>query len=291
MGIIKKLLEPLVGDQAAAINQAKALIKADKISRGEKVPAPKHPTDEKHFREALADPSLKEKVDKIDKDLIANVNRMTIRSFDPPERPKSNRPLPSRESEEEHKHDQKYEYGFYEPPVEKLEKGRLMFREAMELLQARMELELKGERMKDARGTLEKHPALKRITPEDVDHLYEFYRPFVVRDKERVVVKEDLDMISDYMNNRTDMIEGMGEITAEFKALFRGQTASLPTGSPAESMGPEERSQFLEEYERRRVQEARRLEQSLKRAEIVEEVELTEKKAEDPKSTESKGGG
>ena len=45
------------------------------------------------------------------------------------------RNLPKREWEydiEDSKYE--YEYGFYEPPVEKLEENRLMFREALEVL-------------------------------------------------------------------------------------------------------------------------------------------------------------
>ena len=60
MGVIKKLLSPFFKDADIAIKQAKAIIKADKISRGEKILPPKHPTDEKHFQQAQLNTALKE---------------------------------------------------------------------------------------------------------------------------------------------------------------------------------------------------------------------------------------
>ena len=42
--------------------------------------------------------------------------------------------LPTHDSEyESSKHDRRYEYGFYEPPLDKMQKGRIMFKEAMEV--------------------------------------------------------------------------------------------------------------------------------------------------------------
>ncbi|KAI6172890.1 hypothetical protein M3Y98_01023500 [Aphelenchoides besseyi] len=264
MGIIKKLLSPVIGDTLTAINRAKTLIKADKISRGEKILAPKHPTEEKRFQEAQKDKEIKEKVHRIDENLIANVNQIKIRSYDPPEPTKSNRILPTRESESEHRNDPKYEYGFYEPPLEKMEKGKLMFREVMELLQAKMEIELNGENTVNAQRTLESHPATKRISKEDAELLFEFYRPFVIRDKQQVVSNEDLKILSEYMNNRGDTDLDLQDMSAEVKALFHGNSnVALPTGSPIEHMDDQEKKQFVEEYERRRVVEAKRLEKLL----------------------------
>lgn len=44
------------------------------------------------------------------------------------------RPLPTWESEWLHRNDPVWEYGFYEPPEEKIPKGKLMFREALEVV-------------------------------------------------------------------------------------------------------------------------------------------------------------
>ena len=44
------------------------------------------------------------------------------------------RPLPTRESEWEHRNDPIWEFGFYEPPEDKIPKGKLIFREALEVI-------------------------------------------------------------------------------------------------------------------------------------------------------------
>jgi hypothetical protein len=43
------------------------------------------------------------------------------------------RELPKRPWEYEHSEKQDYKYGFFEPPLEKIENNRLMFREALEV--------------------------------------------------------------------------------------------------------------------------------------------------------------
>lgn len=44
------------------------------------------------------------------------------------------RDLPTRETEFLHRHDTAWEYGFYEPPLEKMDRNHLMLREALEVL-------------------------------------------------------------------------------------------------------------------------------------------------------------
>lgn len=60
MGIIKKIFKPFTKETEQFVYQARALIKQDKISRGEKVLAPKHPTDEVHFKAAQEDETIRE---------------------------------------------------------------------------------------------------------------------------------------------------------------------------------------------------------------------------------------
>lgn len=60
MGIIKNIFKPVVKDAEHMVYQTKALLKQDKISKGEKVLAPKHPTDEAHFKEAQKDDKIRE---------------------------------------------------------------------------------------------------------------------------------------------------------------------------------------------------------------------------------------
>lgn len=43
------------------------------------------------------------------------------------------RDFPTRETEFMHKNDPVWEYGFYEPPLDTIPKGKIMLREAMEV--------------------------------------------------------------------------------------------------------------------------------------------------------------
>lgn len=75
------------------------------------------------------------------------MEKITIHSIDPPKKENPvkycsflklnlapNRPLPSRESEWEHRNDPIWEFGFYEPPADKIPKGKLLLREALEVI-------------------------------------------------------------------------------------------------------------------------------------------------------------
>jgi hypothetical protein len=60
MGIIKKIIRPIFKEAETTITQTRALLKQDKISHGEKILAPKHPTDETHFKDAQRDEKIRE---------------------------------------------------------------------------------------------------------------------------------------------------------------------------------------------------------------------------------------
>lgn len=61
---MKKLWKNATGDLGTALFRKKALKKFDSLEHGEKVHAPKHPTDQKHFDIALKDENIR-KVDKL----------------------------------------------------------------------------------------------------------------------------------------------------------------------------------------------------------------------------------
>ncbi|KAH7697231.1 Uncharacterized protein family UPF0240, partial [Aphelenchoides avenae] len=174
MGIFKRIFGAAEREAKNVTFQQRAVLKADKISKGEKILPPKYPTEEKHFKEAVADPKLREWVNKKDEPLIDKVNKIKITRIDPPERPKSDRALPTRETEA-HRSFDAWEYGFYEPSLEKMEKNKLMLREAMEILRARMELDPPDydqpprENQDDALALLQTHPACKRVDQEKLD--------------------------------------------------------------------------------------------------------------------------
>ncbi|KAK6024008.1 hypothetical protein OSTOST_10188, partial [Ostertagia ostertagi] len=117
--------------------QQKAIKKAEEIGQGEKILAPKYPTEEKRFKKAQADEKVKELVNKMDPTLIENVNKINIKSTEPAERWTSTKDLPTHESEWMHRNDPVWEYGFYEPEEDKIPKNKLMFREALEVVPKR----------------------------------------------------------------------------------------------------------------------------------------------------------
>ncbi|CAP26307.2 Protein CBG06063 [Caenorhabditis briggsae] len=121
--------------------------------------------------------------------LVENMNKMNITSTDPVERWTSTKDLPTRESEFLHRNDPMWEYGFYEPPVERIPKDKLMFREALEYLRCRQELlsETSSEpQRKQAAQLMSDHVVTARVNSETLDDIYEYFRPFERKDKQKV---------------------------------------------------------------------------------------------------------
>nr|CAD2123954.1 unnamed protein product [Meloidogyne enterolobii] len=179
--------------------QLRAVNKVDRISKGEKTPVVHYPREEKFLKEMSKDVKIREKIDKKYDQLLKNADQITITSTDPPEIPKSERNLPKREWEYDIENSKyEYEYGFYEPPVEKIEENRLMFREALEILRARMELESVPEEARSkhqATSLLESHPALKRVEKTKLDTMWNFFRPFAVCEEQNIARSYDMENI------------------------------------------------------------------------------------------------
>ncbi|KAF7637896.1 hypothetical protein Mgra_00002601 [Meloidogyne graminicola] len=204
---IKKVLGPIFKSaEKISFFQLRAVKKADRISKGEKTPVTHYPREEKYLKEISTNLEIKEKINKKYEELIKNTEQITITSTDPPEIPKSKRDLPKRDWEYSHGEKLDYEYGFYEPPVEKLEENRLMFREALEILRARMELESVPEDSRDthqASSLLKSHPAVKRIQNTKLDTMWNYFRPFAVCKEQNLARRDDLEEIKTF-------IEGYG---------------------------------------------------------------------------------
>uniref|UniRef100_A0A0N4WW20 FF domain-containing protein n=1 Tax=Haemonchus placei TaxID=6290 RepID=A0A0N4WW20_HAEPC len=100
--------------------------------------------------------------------------------------------LPTRESEWLHRNDPVWEYGFYEPEEKRIPKNKLMFREALEVLRARQEIEDDSDgpnaakMREEARKVYEEHKAVARVDPEKLDEMWEYFRPFVRKDTQKV---------------------------------------------------------------------------------------------------------
>ncbi|KHJ80800.1 hypothetical protein OESDEN_19521 [Oesophagostomum dentatum] len=128
------------------------------------------------------------------------MNKMTIHSTEPVERWTSVKDLPTRESEWLHRNDPVWEYGFYEPDVERIPKNKLMFREALEVLRARQEIEDEEDSpaaakrrslrfREQARVFYDEHKAVARVDKEKLEDMWEYFRPFVRKDKQKVCLR------------------------------------------------------------------------------------------------------
>ncbi|KIH43924.1 hypothetical protein ANCDUO_26063 [Ancylostoma duodenale] len=84
--MIKRILNAVGKKTKDANFQQKAVKKMEEIEKGEKILAPKVPTEEKRFQKAQSDEKVKEILNKKDTTLIDNMNKMNITSTDPVER-------------------------------------------------------------------------------------------------------------------------------------------------------------------------------------------------------------
>ncbi|KAL7078952.1 hypothetical protein ACQ4LE_001385 [Meloidogyne hapla] len=176
--------------------QLRAVEKVNRISKGEKTPVVHYPREEKYLKEISKNTKIREKINKKYDQLINNADQIIITSTDPPEIPQSKRDLPKRDWEYlRGDHKIEYEYGFHEPPIEKLDENRLLFREALEILRARMELESVPEEVREkhqATSLLNSHPAVKRVESSKLDTMWNYFRPFAVCEEQNLGRGEDI---------------------------------------------------------------------------------------------------
>ncbi|KAK6749655.1 hypothetical protein RB195_001955 [Necator americanus] len=271
--------------------QQKAVKKMEEIEKGEKILAPKVPTEEKRFQEAQGDEKVREALNKKDETLINNMNKMKITSTDPVERWTSVKNLPTRESEWLHRNDPVWEYGFYEPEEKRIPKNKLMFREALEVLRARQEVEddeqtpAAAKRREQARAIYDEHKAVARVDKEMLEDMWEYFRPFVRKDKQKVVSKFELQQLQAHlqgMSDETSLLEGTRD---GFRKLFERNKDAL---KQYDKLDEAERKQLQEAISEQRRAERDRLSSRLKDIEYVEEqtkqtVAEARKKADESK--------
>uniref|UniRef100_A0A8R1I5L3 Uncharacterized protein n=1 Tax=Caenorhabditis japonica TaxID=281687 RepID=A0A8R1I5L3_CAEJA len=178
--------------------------KVAEIEKGDaKVVPPKYPTEKPR---EISDDVKKELATKHES-LVENMNKMSITSTDPVERWTSTKDLPSRESEFLHRNDPVWEYGFYEPPEDRIPKDKLMFREALEYLRTRQELLSDSNspaQRKQAAEQLTAHAVTNRVNAETLDDIYEFFRPFERKDTQKVVNRHALAQLQDHLQGNSD---------------------------------------------------------------------------------------
>ncbi|KAK5970528.1 tRNA methyl transferase, partial [Trichostrongylus colubriformis] len=199
--------------------------------------------------------------------------------------------LPTHETEWMHRNDPVWEYGFYEPDVDKIPKNKLMFREALEVLRARQEIENDSDDQasakwrEEARKAYEEHKAVARIDPEKIDEMFEYFRPFVRKDYQTVVDKRELAELQERLQGRSDEMALLEGTKQGFRKLFERNKVAL---DKYEKMDMKERQQLEEAIMEQRKMEKERLASRLKGIEFIEEqskkvLEEAKKKAAEAK--------
>jgi hypothetical protein len=290
MGWIKRIANAATKDWKNANAQWKDVVKIQKIQEGEKVLPPKHPSELKAFEEAANDPKLKELIDKKDDKLIENVNKIKIESTDPPERWTATKQLPSRESEFEHRNDPIWQYGFFEPPLEKMERNRIMFREALEVLRNRMEFDTPGpdgsERplAEEAIKKYNSHPAVQRIDAEKLDVMWQYFRPFERNDTQRIVRKQDLKALEDIVEGRLDLMQKEYQPIIEAMSRKKDKSHRHAFAQKLLEMPSAERQEYLKMLAQKQQAEKKRLDARLEEMKLLDNE--FKKQAEDEEQKE-----
>ncbi|PIO57260.1 hypothetical protein TELCIR_21333, partial [Teladorsagia circumcincta] len=118
-----------------------------------------------------------------------------------------------------HRNDPAWEYGFYEPEEHRIPKNKLMFREALEVLRARQEIEDDSQSSnpasatnlrEQARKVYEEHKAVARVDREKLEEIWEYFRPFVRKDYQKVVPRRELAELQEYLHGRSDEMTLLG---------------------------------------------------------------------------------
>ncbi|CAJ0932685.1 unnamed protein product, partial [Mesorhabditis belari] len=259
---MKRLWNALGKETKSTIFQKKAVKQVEKMEKGEAmVKAPRHEREKKHFEEAQKDERLQKAVAERREELIDNINRIHIKSTDPPERWTSTKELPTRDSEWAHRNDPAWEFGFYEPAPERIPKSKLTFREALE---------------KD----LEEHQSRDRFSMDQLDLMYKYFRPFERQDKQRVVKTEDLVRLQERLQGWHDpdkIVAPPGGVSGFLKEKMSKSLEKDPAAyEKFEKMDAKERQEFEDAVSQLREEQRSRLEERMKE---VKEMEIAEAEA------------
>lgn len=134
-----------------------------------------------------------QQIDRKYENLDENLRRIEIKvSSIPPRKNPTDRLLPTQESEYRHRNDQPWEYGFYEPPGDKIDRNRLTFREALALMKAHVEIKNEGQGIEEAQRILREHPAAQRVDRSHIDRMLQYFLPFEVIKEQRIVKISDM---------------------------------------------------------------------------------------------------
>ncbi|VIO86149.1 Uncharacterized protein BM_BM1696 [Brugia malayi] len=271
--------------QQKAIKYAEDMEKTEAVHR-----APRHPTEQKYFQKVQADEKITQEIKRRNNILIDNMNKITVTSSEPESRWTTTKELQSKDTEWVHRNDQIWEFGFYEPPPEKVPKGKLMFREAIEILRTQCDrdfvLKLNEERrdilLPQILESLEKHPGMQRIGNESFNTIWQYFRPFERKEQQYVVKRKDIDELRDIMlgfdkERRVPSLESLKrkqeqELEDEFH--FRLEEGLLDEGE-------KERMERLEKMKELKAKDDVRLSQELKKLGLVNENKEPDKAVKD----------
>ncbi|KAI1710164.1 hypothetical protein DdX_10839 [Ditylenchus destructor] len=307
MGVIKDGIKGVVGSIFRATKNTgfseRAIRKAEKIEKGQKVVPPKYPTTEKAFQEAQQNQSIREELSHKHEKLIDNASKITIKSEDPSPRKDVHRL--SGDQPYENEEPQRWMYGFYEPPLEKMETGKLTFREALEVLRARLEVSGEGiapsgaggPKMEEAKKFLEAHPAVQRVEKEKLDTMFKYFRPFVRQEEQVVVRKDDVEELLDVIEDRRDEYESfrieLAEGTATINFRDGGEKLDAMVRKPEQQTETDQDEKLfgiaVSELRSKQQEEFKRLHQRLYDLRQLEEETQAEKsnaKEKDPGAKE-----
>ncbi|CAJ0936115.1 unnamed protein product, partial [Mesorhabditis belari] len=284
---MKRLWNALGKETKSTIFQKKAVKQVEKMEKGEAmVKAPRHEREKKHFEEAQKDERLQKAVAERREELIDNINRIHIKSTDPPERWTSTKELPTRDSEWAHRNDPAWEFGFYEPAPERIPKSKLTFREALELLRMKQELDddsatpTGAKRREQASKDLEEHQSRDRFSMDQLDLMYKYFRPFERQDKQRVVKTEDLVRLQERLQGWHDpdkIVAPPGGVSGFLKEKMSKSLEKDPAAyEKFEKMDAKERQEFEDAVSQLREEQRSRLEERMKE---VKEMEIAEAEA------------
>lgn len=260
--------------------QKKALKQFEKIASDKvRVRAPLHDGDKERYEEAQKNEEVRKDLETKHEGLISNMNKFSVRSTEPVERWSSDKELPTRESEWLHRNDPVWEYGFYEPPEEKIPKGKLMFREALEIMRARLELtnseEFKREQQSEAQIILQEHPAVKRVDKERLDRMWQYFRPFERRDTQKVVRVSDVIALQEALHGYSDESSAFESVRETFSRMLKHD----PSAKDAfEKLDHEQQKEFFDAVIEMREEQRKRLEARLLEVGTTEDKKGEEKK-------------
>ncbi|PAV89826.1 hypothetical protein WR25_15398 [Diploscapter pachys] len=282
---MKRLWHAFTRKAEASKYKGNALEQFEKIEAGQaKVVPPKYPTEKQR---GPTDPEVRSKIQQElnakKAELVEHVNKITIKSTDPPERWISEKELPSHAAEQQmRKYDRNWEFGFYEPPDDKIPDKRLTFREVLQYLRARNELTesrekyilLHRKREDELLYMTEEHPMVKRMEPETLDNIFEYFRVFEKVEKQQIVFREDLDYLYDYCKGRVPEHDFLAIFDSENWRKIKekwAQAKPLPSKDEFQNMEKEEKQKLLDAIHEVRQKEHERLHENLDHASEAEE--------------------